>query len=162
MPTNQSLWIDEGFSLSYADEPTAAALTNRILTSLGGEPLMPLGMLSIWAGSKVFGRSELGLRAASVLWAAVAVFLMWRIGLLVGMPWLATVFSCHAFLWYYASEARPYAMTIAMATGLLYSLVAVVSPAGNQHRGARALLFFGALLCATHALATIPFLIRCR
>ena len=62
MPTNQSLWIDEGFSLAYADEPTVKALATRLVTSPGSEPLMPLGILSTWAGAKVFGRSESGLR----------------------------------------------------------------------------------------------------
>jgi hypothetical protein len=159
MLTNQSLWIDEGFSLAYADEPTVARFTTRLLTSPGSEPLMPLGMLSTWVGAKVFGRSELGLRTVSVLWAAVAVFVMWRVGIIVGMPWLAAVFACHAFLWYYASEARPYSMTIALGACLLYSLVIVVCPPGGERRGPGALLIFGTLLCATHALAAIPFLI---
>lgn len=157
MPTNQSLWIDEAFSLPFADEPTAAGFATRLLSSPGSERLMPLGMLSTWAGSRVFGRSEMGIRAASIFWAAVAVFLMWRVGVLVGLPWLGAVFACHAFLWYYASEARPYSMMIAMGSGLLYSLVVVICPAREENRGPGALLLFGPLLCGTHVLGVIPF-----
>lgn len=159
MPTNQSLWIDEGFSLSYADEPSAKALAHRILTSPGSEPLMPLGMFSVWAGSKVFGRSELGLRSSSVIWAAIAAFIMWRIGSMIGAPWLAFVFASHPFLWYYASEARPYTMTMALSAGVLYYAVIIVARPTGSRSGVLCFLLLGALLCGAHALASIPFMI---
>lgn len=159
IPTNQSLWIDEGFSLSYADEPNAKALAHRILTSPGSEPLMPLGMFSIWAGSKLFGRSELGLRSSSVIWAAIAVFIMWRLGSTIGAPWLAVVFASHPFLWYYASEARPYTMTMALSAGVLYCAVSIITRSKGSRSGVLCFLLLGILLCGTHALASIPFLI---
>jgi hypothetical protein len=159
MPTNQSLWIDEGFTLPYAQEGSFSNLISRLENEKGSESLMPLGMLSSWAGAKIFGRSELGLRAVSALWAAVAVLLFWRIGALIGIAWLPALLACHPFLWYYASEVRPYAMVIAMASGLLYAFVAILSPNGKADRGFYALLAFGPLLCATYVLGAVPFAI---
>jgi len=157
MPSNQSLWIDEGFTLPYAQDSSFANFVSRLQSEEGSESLMPLGMFSSWAGAKIFGRSELGLRAVSALWAAVAVLLFWRVGVLIGFAWLPALLACQPFLWYYAGEVRPYAMVIAMSTGLLYASVAIVCSEGETNRGLHALLLFGPLLCATHVLAVVPF-----
>ena len=157
MPTNQSLWIDEGFTLPYAQESGFSHFISRLENEKGSESLMPLGMLSSWAGAKIFGQSELGLRAVSALWAVVAVLLLWRTGVLIGLAWLPALLACHPFLWYYASEVRPYAMAIAMGSGLLYAFVAILSPDGKANWGFYALLLFGPLLCATYVLGVVPF-----
>jgi hypothetical protein len=156
MPTSQSLWIDEGFTVPYAQEHSFGGFLSRLQNEKGSEALMPLGMLSSWAGAKIFGVSEVGLRAVSALWAAIAVALLWRAGVAAGLVWLPALFACHPFLWYYASEVRPYAMVIAMGAGLLYGLVAVLSPGGSTKRGVHAVLFFGPLLCATQVLGVVP------
>jgi hypothetical protein len=116
-------------------------------------------MLSTWAGSKLFGRSELGLRSSSVIWAAIAVFIMWRLGGMIGAPWLAVVFASHPFLWYYASEARPYTMTMALSAGVLYFAVAIIARPEGSRSGVLCFLLLGVLLCGAHALASIPFVI---
>ncbi len=157
MPSNQSLWIDEGFTVPYAQEHSFAQFMSRLESDQGSEALMPLGMFSSWAGAKVFGRSELGLRAVSALWAAVAVLLFWRAGVAIGFSWLPALLACHPFLWYYGGEVRPYAMVIAMSSGLLYAFVTILYSEGGTDRGLRAFLLFGPLLCATHVLGVVPF-----
>ena len=156
MPSDQSLWIDEGFTVPYAQEDSFSEFTSRLESEQGSEALMPLGMFATWAGAKIFGQSELGLRAVSALWAAVAVLLLWRIGARVGVAWLPALLACHPFLWYYAGEVRPYAMAIAMGSGLLYALVTIMSSQGETNRRLHALLLFGPLLCATHVLGVVP------
>jgi len=156
MPTNQSIWIDEGFTVPYAQEPTLGRFLTRLASEQGSEALMPLGMFSSWAGTQVFGMSEIGLRAVSALWAAVAVVLLWRTGVAAGVAWLPALFACHPFLWYYASEVRPYAMVIAMSSGVLYGLVTVLSSERGTEGGLYTLLFFGPLLCATQVLGVVP------
>ena len=89
------------------------------------------------------------LRAISALWAGLAVFLMWRVGVITGMPWLTLVFACHPFLWHYGGEVRPYAMVIAMGAGVLCALAAALFSKGDDVRGLWSLLIFGPLLCAT-------------
>jgi 4-amino-4-deoxy-L-arabinose transferase-like glycosyltransferase len=157
MPSNQSLWIDEGFTVPYAQEHTFGGFISRLEREQGSEALMPLGMFSSWSGAKIFGQSEVGLRVVSALWAAVAVLLLWRTGARTGFTWLAALLACHPFLWYYGGEVRPYAMVIAMGSGLLYGFVAILSSEGDTNRGLHALLLFGPLLCATHVLAVVPF-----
>lgn len=157
MPSNQSLWIDEGFTVPYAQEQSFAQFISRLEREQGSEALMPLGMFSTWAGAKIFGRSELGLRAVSALWAAVAVLLLWRAGVLLGFAWLPALLACHPFLWYYGGEVRPYAMAIAMSSGLSYGFVTILFPGGDTNRGLYTLLLFGPLLCATHVLGVVPF-----
>ena len=157
MPSNQSLWIDEGFTVPYAQEDSFAQFISRLEREKGSEALMPLGMFSSWAGAKIFGRSELGLRAISALWAGVAVLLFWRTGVLVGFAWLPALLACHPFLWYYGGEVRPYAMAIAMGSGLLYAFATIISFEGETKRGLHALLLFGPLLCATQVLGVVPF-----
>ena len=156
MPSNQSLWIDEGITVPYAQESSFAHFMSRLESDNGSEALMPLGMFSSWAGAKIFGRSELGLRAVSALWAAAAVFLLWRTGVLAGFAWLPALLACHPFLWYYGGEVRPYAMVIAMSSGLLYAFVMIISSEGEANRGLHVLLLFGPLLCATQVLGIVP------
>jgi hypothetical protein len=155
MPSNQSLWIDEGFTVPYAQEDSFTQFMSRLENEQGSEALMPLGMFSSWAGAKIFGRSEVGLRAVSALWAAVAVLLLWRAGVLIGFSWLPAFLACQPFLWYYGGEVRPYAMVIAMSSGLLYAFVTILSSEGDTNRGLHALLLFGPLLCATHVLGVV-------
>jgi hypothetical protein len=157
MPSTESLWIDEGFTIPYAQDQGLRDFLHRITHDRLSEPLMPLGMLSSWAGAKALGRTELGLRLVSTLWAGVAVFLFWRTGLKVGLPWLPALMACHPFLWYYAGEARPYAMVIAMSAGVLYAFVTILESEGRPTIGLPLLLVFGALLCATHALSIASF-----
>lgn len=157
MPSGQSLWIDEGFTVPYASSQSIVEFASRITQEEGSEALMPLGMFSTWAGARLLGQTERGLRVVSALWAAAAVLLMWRVGLLIGMPWLTLVFACHPFLWYYGGEARPYAMMIAMGAGVLYAVAAAVFSCGDRSRGLKSLLVFGPLLCATHILGIVPF-----
>jgi hypothetical protein len=156
MPSSQSLWIDEGFTVQYAYPQTFSEFISRLDDESGSEALMPFGMVATWAGSKIFGRSEVGLRAVSALWTAVAVLLMWRVGVLVGYPWMSLLLACHPFVWYYAGEARPYAMIMAAATGLLYPLVAAAYTDGRSPRGLWDLLVFGPLLCGTYVFGVIP------
>ena len=62
MPSNQSLWIDEGFTVQYAYPQSLSGFMNRIYQESGSEALMPFGMFSTWAGAKVFGSLPTGWR----------------------------------------------------------------------------------------------------
>jgi hypothetical protein len=158
MPSNQSLWIDEGYTAPYAQARDFGSFISRLVNDQGSEALMPLGMFSTWAGARLFGQTERGLRLVSALCAAVSIFMAWRIGTIIGLPWLALIFACHPYVWYYGGEARPYAMLIAMGTGVLYALTALVySDSSGTGWGLKRMLVFGPLLCATHLLGVVPF-----
>ncbi len=157
MPSGHSLWLDEGYTARYAQLGDFDRLFDRILSDQGAEALRPLGMFAFWAGAKVFGSSELGLRLISAMWTAFAVILLWRAGRIAGCPWLPALFAVHPFVWYYTGEARPYAMIIAMGAGVLYGLVAVVAGAATTDRGLATLSIFGLLASATDVLGILLF-----
>jgi hypothetical protein len=75
------------------------------------EVQMPLYSIFIWAFAKCFGIGEFALRLAGTLWlvpglVAFAVsFPHWRRRLAAVL-----VVATNAFVWYYANEARSYAM----------------------------------------------------
>mgnify|MGYP001825151093 CR=1 FL=1 len=157
MPSGQSLGMDEGTSASYAAEKSLLDISERLFNSQTSEAQLPLGIFSIWAGSNVFGHSEFGLRFSSAIWIAVAVFFLWRTGVRARVPILPALFVCNAFVWYYAGEARPYAMQIALGSVLLYGFVMAVDEERDVTRGLRTTLIVGPFLCATSMLAVIPY-----
>ncbi|MEM7350758.1 MAG: glycosyltransferase family 39 protein [Acidobacteriota bacterium] len=157
MPSDQSLWLDEGYTAPYAQEGDFRSFVDRITADPGSEALRPLGMVSFWLGAKVFGSSEIGLRRVSALWVAVAVILLWRCGQLLGYPWLPALLAVHPFVWYYATDARPYTMLIAMGAGVLYALLAILAGEATTDRGLSILVLFGLLLSATDVLGVLLF-----
>src|SRR2546426_1405092 len=123
--TSESLWIDEGQTLHFAKQPTFQAWFETIRHNTKSEAQMPLGMLAAWAGGKILGLGEWQFRAANLLWVGLAGTAMGLIGRLLKQPALLFVFLIHPFLWFYANEARPYAMQICASAWLLYVLVRV-------------------------------------
>ena len=119
MPSAQSLWIDEAQTWHYASAPTVGALFSELNTTHTSEGLMPLGMLVPWAGIRIFGEGEWQLRALNILWAAVAVGAFLVLGRRWRVPWAPLFMAVQPFLWYYADEARPYALQIAASAWLL-------------------------------------------
>ena len=125
--TNQSLWIDEAHSAFKTLQPTLAQWWNAMSMDRGSDLQMPVYMLYLWGWGKLFGTSEIALRAANVPWFAVGVLALVS-ALSKDRPLricLAAAALTNAFLWYYMSEARPYIMLFgcsALAAGSLFHL----------------------------------------
>jgi hypothetical protein len=156
MPTAQSVWIDESTTALLSREPSLRSFVVGVRDSTSSDSQMPIGNLYFWAGSRVVGSSEIGLRVLSCFWVAVGVVILWRVGVVTQTHYLPILFVCNAFAWYYAGEARPYAMQIGLGAGLLYAMVMVVSTGGSPRHGFLALLVCGPILCGTSMLAVIP------
>jgi hypothetical protein len=129
-----------------------------MLSSPDSGAQMPLGVFSFWAGSRIFGHSEVGLRISSAIWIIVAIIFLWRVGVHVQVQFLPALFVCNAFVWYYAGEARSYAMQMALGSVLLYGLVLALGEERDVSKGLRATLIVGPFLCATSMLAVIPYI----
>ena len=116
--TNQSLWIDEGSAAVKAMEPTVSAWWHN-LRSEGNSNLQLIGELFyLWGWEKIFGSSEIALRASNIpFFAGGVVALAWGISqrrtLQTAVALLALT---NAFLWYYLSEARPYLVLFGFAS----------------------------------------------
>ena len=66
------------------------------------------------------------------------------------------LFALHPFLWYYADEARPYALQMALGCALLWSSVEIIEKKGDSRAGWLGFLSSGFLLCASSLLCIIP------
>lgn len=116
--TNQSLWIDEGAAALKAMEATLPAWWHNLLGE-GNSNLQLLGeLLYLWGWEKIFGSSEVALRASNIpFFAGGVTALAWGFSrqrarqnaiVLLGLT--------NAFLWYYLSEARPYVVLFCFAS----------------------------------------------
>lgn len=149
MPSTQSLWIDEAQTWVFSSIPTFGALFSDLATTYKSEGLMPLGMLLPWLSIRVLGASEWQLRAMNILWAAATVGAFFVLGRRWRMPWAPLFMAAQPFLWYYANEARPYALQIAAASWLLVGLVTCVEDRRLGKASLLILLISSAILIAT-------------
>ena len=156
--TNQSLWIDEGAAALKAMEPTLSGWWHN-LRSEGNSNLQLLGELFwLWGWVKIFGASEIALRASNIPFFAGGVLaLAWGLGprrrLQTAVVLLALT---NAFLWYYLSEARPYLVLFGFASLTAACLFRVVcAPKESLESAAWFRLFcLGIIgLCATSMIA---------
>ncbi|MBI2953543.1 MAG: glycosyltransferase family 39 protein [Chloroflexi bacterium] len=155
---NQSLWTDEGYSWAHTNGSLRDVFERvRIATSQA-----PFYFLLLWGWRHVFDATEIGLRSLSVVTGTLAVWLTWLVADRIlgrrGALW-AGLLSALSPLWvYYAQDARPYALSSALAAGtFLFALEAF------QKRSIRFGWAFGYALVAaasvwTHYLAAFGVL----
>lgn len=122
MISGESLWIDEAQTAAYAMKPTFAQWLDTLLNDRNSESQMPLAMFVAWLAGSVIGTGEWALRAVNLPWIALAALVIARTGQITRTPWLLPLFLLHPFVWYYANEARPYALQICAGALLLYAL----------------------------------------
>ncbi|HEX8532565.1 MAG TPA: hypothetical protein VF662_00190 [Allosphingosinicella sp.] len=108
------LWLDEAFTAAIAIQPSLAGLLRDCLNELGG----PVYYALIWTWEKLFGASNASLRLPSFIFSvATPLLICWR-----GHPDRMTrlFWASLVALWlpgfYFATEARPYALLFFLAT----------------------------------------------
>ena len=149
MPGAQSLWIDEAQTWRVASMPSFGAFLSDLTNTHGSEAMMPFGMLMPWLAARVLGTGEWQLRAVNILWAAAAVGAFFVLGRRWRMPWAPLFMAVQPFLWFYANEARPYALQIAAGAWLLVGLVVCVEDRRIDRAGLLILLISSGILIAT-------------
>jgi hypothetical protein len=109
----QSLWIDEANTAASSSQGSLADWW-RTLNEIGGSDLqMPGYMLYMWGWVKVAGNSEWALRAAGLIWLVPGLVAMASgFSRPIRRAGVMLVAVSNAFVWYYAGEARPYAMQL--------------------------------------------------
>ena len=113
--TGQSLWIDEGAAAFKAIQPSLGEWWQALREDGSSNLQMPLHFFYAWLWEKIFGGSEIALRAANVPPLILAfVGIAWG---LKARPrwqfWLIVLAAINAFTWYYMNEARPYILLFA-------------------------------------------------
>ena len=111
--SRQSLWIDEAFTATLSSEGSLRAWWRTLLGVRSSDIQMPGYMLYMWGWVKLFGSGEWALRAAGLIW-----FVPGLVAMAAGFPSrtqrmaVMVAAGTSAFAWYYAGEARPYAMQL--------------------------------------------------
>lgn len=123
MISNGSIWIDEGQTLHFAWQPDFATWWDTLRTNSKSEAQMPASMLFAWLGVQAIGDGEWQLRATNLLWVGLAGLAVGLAGRRLQNRFALAILLLHPFLWYYANEARPYALQIASGAWLIFLLV---------------------------------------
>lgn len=119
---SQSLWADEGNSVVMAHRSLAEI---TVAAAADIHPPLYYWLLSLWV--RIFGDSEIALRALSAVWGILTVWLVYQVGSRLvdrrtGL--VAALFAAiNPFLIYYSQEVRMYAQVTALAALLFYGLV---------------------------------------
>lgn len=160
MLSRDSLWIDEAQTAAYAALLTPSEVWHKIHAdnSTGGlsEGLMPLSMFMAWGWAKILGTSEWALRLPNLIYLGIGIALLRRSPQSHSLPQLTLLVALHPFVWYYAGEARPYSLQIALGCASLKALLDLVDSDGCSKPAWLATLITGFMLCASSLLCIIP------
>ena len=113
--SSESFWIDEASAASKAALPAFSEWATAMRERAGSDFQMPLYMFFLWVWQKIGGSGEWWLRLGNAPWFLLGFMPFCRNRLA-----LAVVTATSGFVWYYLSEARPYAMQVG-ATLLLFA-----------------------------------------
>src|SRR5216683_3009900 len=122
--THQSLWMDEGYTVWFAAHKSIGSFFSTLIGAPGatGDPQMLFYLLYMWSWVKVFGESEIALRAANIPFALLFLGAMgWASQRFLKLSNLWVLFCLSPFFWFYLNDARPY---LALMT---FAAVAVVA-----------------------------------
>lgn len=160
MISNNSLWIDEAQTATYAKLENFTQFKEKIAsdnqTGTLSEGLMPLSMFLAWVFANLIGHGEIALRTPNIFYLTIGFAYLWRIGLFCNIRYLALFFALQPFVWYYAGEARPYAFQISLGSALLWYILQIIRSEGRSISGCVGFLLAGLLLCASSLLSVIP------
>lgn len=134
--TRQSLWMDEGFTVWFASPKSIGSFFSTLLGSRGapGDPQMVFYLLYMWCWVKVWGASEVALRAANIPFAILLLGAAgWASRTLFRRPNAWLILCLSPFVWFYMNEARPYIAVMAFATiAIVAELAYLLHPASYR------------------------------
>jgi hypothetical protein len=157
--SRQSLWMDESDVAAIAGRGSLRDWCQNLLSLRDANMQMPVYMLYMWGWIKVVGNSEWALRAAGLVWLVPGL-----VAMASGFPRrtqrmaVMLVGVTNAFAWYYAGEARPYAMGLGASCLIFAALLRLGRDELSQRQQSRWLSgfllgFF--ILCGNHMLGAV-------
>ena len=105
-----SLWMDEGQTLSLLRHDSFSDMLRDLTTRGGAVSGMPLYFILEFFWCRLFGLGEFAMRSMNYLFAACILWGALRLIAEARLPrWSLLLFAAHPVLVYYMNEARPYA-----------------------------------------------------
>lgn len=154
--TRQSLWMDEGFTAWFASHESFASFFSTLMGSkeAPGDPQMLFYLLYMWGWVKVWGASEIALRAANIPFAILLVgTIRWASRTLFRRADAWMLLCLSPFMWFYMNEARPYVAVMAFAAAALVAALAyLMHPADYRVLAPWFCLTALLLACGSHIL----------
>lgn len=132
MLSNQSLWVDEGFTLIRIDRDTFQEVILHFKRNNFADKYQPIYFFLLFWWRSVFGDTEFALRSLSALLGSGFVIFIYITALkLYGKNhafWSLIIVSFSSFSIYYSQEARPYALLMFLASLQLNFFAQVITP----------------------------------
>lgn len=154
--SNQSFWIDEGAAAMKAIQPAVGDWWQALRVEGHSNLQLLPHLFYLWGWEKIFGGSEVSLRAANVplLFAGLAAAL-WGLQRWPKLQfWFCLGALVNAFTWYYTSEARPYVLLFAASCIALGALVRMLDEPAHRPF---AVFCFGIFLVSATSLIAVPW-----
>ncbi|HEY0758398.1 MAG TPA: glycosyltransferase family 39 protein [Acidisarcina sp.] len=123
--THQSLWYDEGYTLSLISTTNFRAFLKTFFSMTTSEHLQPVYYFFMYLWSRAAGTSDVAIRLPSALFCIVSMSALYRVARHApGARRSAAIFAIcgiglSSYSIYYAQEARPYALIQMLAMVLL-------------------------------------------
>jgi len=159
--TRQSLWTDEGFTVWFASHSSFHPFLRALIGTRGapGDPQFIFYLLHMWGWIKLFGSSELSLRAANIPFAVIFIYsVSWASQRLFWNRNLWVLFCLSPFFWFYLNEARPYVALLSFSSAASVALVAFLVDPKRYGKTAPWLCLLALFLgWGTHILAIFLF-----
>ncbi len=137
MLSNQSLWYDEGLSLTNSDVSTLQESIAKVRYIGNSDRFQPLYFIVLFLWRQVFGESEFALRSLSAILGIGSTIVIFFTALRIygkkHALWSLLILTFSSFCVYYSQEARIYALAMFIASLQLYFFSAVlVKNEGNR------------------------------
>ncbi|MDF5710148.1 MAG: glycosyltransferase family 39 protein [Nostoc sp. S4] len=121
---NQSLWFDEGWSLSLSDATSLQENFSKIVNREAGDKYQPLYYLVLFYWRSVFGDSEFAIRSLSALFGVSSVITIYLTCLRIygkkHALWSSLILAVSSFSVFYSQDARPYSLLIFITSLQVY------------------------------------------
>ncbi|MEH1870796.1 glycosyltransferase family 39 protein [Nostoc sp.] len=135
--TKQSLWYDEGLTLSLTDASTLQESITNVRNVRNSDRFQPLYFILLFLWRQMFGESEFALRSLSALLGIGSTIAIYFTALRIygkkHALWSLIIITFSSFCVYYSQEARIYALAIFISSLQLYFFsAALVKNEKNQ------------------------------
>ncbi|BBD68285.1 hypothetical protein NIES4072_44030 [Nostoc commune NIES-4072] len=129
--SKQSLWFDEGLTLSLSDGSTLQETITKVRTVKNSDRFQPLYFIVLFFWRQMFGESEFALRSLSAILGIGSTIAIYFTALRIygkkHALWSLVIITFSSFCVYYSQEARIYALAIFLASLQLYFLSTVLT-----------------------------------